>query len=99
MIINNIEVAAYKDNDKSDFALIYGMNTSNGKKGYYKYDSIENTIQRFNEREVEKSIINNISSNDESLNMVLVCGIGILSLILLVIVIKSLIKPKHKRRK
>ena len=75
------------------------MNTLTGKKGFYKYDSIENTIQRFNERLVEKKIINNITEENESINMYLIIGIGILAFILLIIVTKALFKPKHKRRK
>ena len=96
--INNTTVTAYKDSNDSDFALIYGMNTLTGKKGFYKYDSAENTIQRFNERKVEKKIINNITEED-NINMYLVIGIGILAFILLIIVTTALFKQKPKRRK
>ena len=97
--INNTSVTAYKDSNDSDFALIYGMNTLTGKKGFYKYDSVENTVQRFNERQVEKKIINNITEEEDNINMYLVIGIGILAFILLIIVTKALFKQKPKRRK
>lgn len=99
IILNNTNVTAYKDNEKSEFALIYGMNVQTGKKGYYKYDSNENTVQRFNERKFEKNIINNITNEDGMLNKLLIIAVGVLSFILLVIILKVLLKSTKHRRK
>ena len=43
------EVICYKQNDKSDFVLVYGVNVETGYEGFYVYDTKENTLQRYNE--------------------------------------------------
>ena len=43
--INNISVDSYTK--EGVLTLIYGLNLETGKYNYYTYDSLENTIQRF----------------------------------------------------
>ncbi|MBQ9023715.1 MAG: cadherin-like beta sandwich domain-containing protein [Bacilli bacterium] len=40
-------VTGYTLSEKSDFRVVYGINTETGSKGLYLYDIKENTIQRF----------------------------------------------------
>lgn len=47
-LIAEKEVIAYTA-DKDKFPLIYGLNLATGEKHLYKYDSSENTIQRYEE--------------------------------------------------
>lgn len=51
--INNKEIDCYKLNENSNYALIYGINTENGKKNLYAYDNEEDTIQIYNDEEVQ----------------------------------------------
>ena len=57
--INGVTVIAYKKNQQSDFALIYGMNVTTGKKGWYQYDGLENTLQRYDSTEIDALIVKN----------------------------------------
>lgn len=52
--INNIEVTAYKIKGVDDYYLLYATNMSTGYKGYYLYDSKENSVQRYNEEMLSK---------------------------------------------
>ena len=45
--INKYKVECYVNEEEKDFALVYGMNASNGIKSWYKYDKKENTFQRY----------------------------------------------------
>ncbi len=56
--LEDYELKSVKINDKmidvyvkegSDFYLIYGINALTGEENLYKYDSVENTIQRYEE--------------------------------------------------
>lgn len=46
--INDVDVNCIKLNANGDYALIYGMNAENGDKGWYSYDIVNNTIQKYN---------------------------------------------------
>lgn len=48
IVINDITYKAYVKDDNSRFCLLYGINLSNGNKGFYEYDNYENSLQRFN---------------------------------------------------
>ena len=52
--INDTEVTAYKINGVDDYYLLYATNMSTGYKGYYLYDSKENSVQRYNEEMLSK---------------------------------------------
>lgn len=45
--IGNEDVIAYKYKGSKDYYLLYGTNTNTGATGYYLYDSIEDTVQRY----------------------------------------------------
>lgn len=51
ILINTVEVEAFKISDKSDYAIVYGKNVETGNTGLYLYDSEENTLQRYNDEE------------------------------------------------
>ena len=88
--INGEEVEAYKLSKTSKYALIYGMNISLGTKDLYMYDSVQNTIQRYNNEEVLLL--------GEKLNQFLyiIFILGIVSIILLIVLIITFI-TKSKR--
>lgn len=94
-LINQVEYTAYKDSEDSEFALIYGRNLNTGEYGFYKFDTKENTIQRFNERDINK-IVNNI---EEEYKLVLLTIGGLLVCVLLIIIFNGAISSTKKRRK
>ncbi len=49
--IGENEITAYRINKSSKFSLIYGMNLETGKSGFYLYDSVDGTLQRYYEDE------------------------------------------------
>ena len=49
---NDEEVIAYKFDEHSKYALIYGLNVETGKKNIYMYDSVEDTLQIYNTEEI-----------------------------------------------
>lgn len=86
IIINDKEIVVYQK-DKSDFYLVYGMDVNTGNKEWYKYDSKENTIQRYDQEEIDELT----SNNDKYLNTIYVMsGISIvLIMFILVLIIKN----------
>ena len=86
--INGEKVYIYKTSSKSNFGLIYGMNVDTGKIGWYRYDALDNTIQRYETKELEQlSII-----NDKYIITIIILSISILMLMLFILVLISKIK-------
>ncbi len=54
ILVNKTEISAYKIDEKSDFAVIYGKNVETGEEGLYLFDSKENTLQRYYVEEVKE---------------------------------------------
>ncbi|NLM63066.1 MAG: cadherin-like beta sandwich domain-containing protein [Mollicutes bacterium] len=91
--INNSEVTAYKLSDNSKYALIYGMNVATGEEHIYMYDSVENTIQRYYDEEVNKlnKVINDY--------MTIIIGLIIFSSLSLIINIFIIIRNRKITKK
>lgn len=89
---NDSEIAAYKIKKSSKYALIYGMNVETGIKNIYMYDAKEDTIQIYNDEEIE--------TITEQTNMLIKVsiGLGTLSVVLVGIIIAILIKNKKRRK-
>lgn len=51
--IDGKEIECLKLSGNSEFSLIYGMNAKNGDKGWYSYESISNTLQKYNDEIAE----------------------------------------------
>lgn len=92
--INDIKVIGYCNDENSDFVLVYGMNVTNGNKDWYKYDTKENTFQRYVDEEGSTSL-NKIFKNN---TFVLLLGGGML-LILLIIFVLLIISNHNLKRK
>ena len=87
--INNNDLVAFKYKNLSNYYLVYGMDLSTGKEGYYLYDKNNNTFQLFDE-ELFNSLVNENT-------MYLYMFIGSLGVILIcIIVILLLLKKKNK---
>ncbi len=88
IVINGLDINAYKLSSDSNYSLIYGMNTETGEEHLYMYDSHEKTIQRYNDEEVDgfNKQLNN--------HLIVIIGLGATSLILFIIIIILLIRNK-----
>ena len=87
--INNEDVVAFKYKNLDNYYLVYGMDLSTGKEGYYLYDKNNNTFQLFD----EELFVSLAKDNDLYLYMF----IGSLAVILVcIIVILVMLKKKNK---
>ena len=83
----------YKINKDSDYDLVYGENVETGKKGLYLYDSVDNTIQRYYNEEVN-------SLNDRlRINSFIIIGLISLIVIILIIFLITLHTKNNSKRK
>ena len=89
--INDQDVIAYQK-DKNDYYLIYGQNVNTNDIGWYKYDKVDNSIQRYDIEEIEKLE----SDNHKYLTVIYVfSGITVLMLFSVIIL---LVKIRNNRR-
>ena len=87
-IVNN-EIAAFKYKNLTNYYLVYGMDLSTGKEGYYLYDANNNTFQLFDEELFDALVKEN--------NLYLYMFIGSLAVILVcIIIILSQLKKKDR---
>lgn len=87
------KINALRSTTDSDYYLIYGRNMVSGYTGWYKYDSKESTLQRYEDsREVELE-----AKINEYLLVIFVFGIGLFLAIIIAIV--SIIYFSKKRKK
>jgi hypothetical protein len=93
---NDSEITAYKIDNSSKFALLYGVDVESGEKGYYLFDSVDDTLQRYNTEEIDLL--------DKRINMyfIIIIITSSTTLILLslsiVLLIKILKKNKNSKR-
>ena len=87
---NDQEITAYKIKKSSKYALIYAMNIETGVKNIYMYDAKEDTVQIYNEEEI------NSLNEQTALFTKLAFGLGTLSVVFLGIIIGLLIKNKRR---
>lgn len=96
--INDEEITAYKINAASKFYVFYGVNVESGEKNLYVYDSVEKTIQRYNDDEVIK-IYEEELKEKETLYQYLIIGLGCLLIVTYLIVLICLITNSKKKKK
>lgn len=89
---NDSKIEAYKLNKKSKYALIYGVNAETGVENIYMYDSVEDTLQIYNQEET-KSL-----TNDKHLYLKLTLGLGVLAFIELIVLISVLVSTKKRNK-
>ena len=91
--INDEEIEVYKINKNSKYSLFYGVNIETGEKSIYKYDSKENTIQRY-DREELKGLEKKLEEN----KLITVGFVG-LSALLLIIIVLMIATRRIKKKK
>ena len=96
--INDEEITAYKLNSESRFYVFYGVNVESGEKNLYVYDSIEKTIQRYNDDEVIKLYEEELKEK-ETLYQYLIIGLGCLLIVTYLIILICLITNSKKKKR
>lgn len=101
LTLNDKKFPVWHDADQEGYYILYAMNNS-GQAGYYQYDSVENTYQRFEvsaEKETEKSeggLIGKLRSFfDKHLQMIVLIG-GLGGLLALLIIIVLAVKLRNR---
>ncbi len=90
IVINDIEVEAYTK--ENSYPLVYGINLETGKSSFYTYDSLENTIQRYEVNETKENSI------DYSYYIILgLSGVIIFQFIIMIIVTISKNRKQKKK--
>lgn len=100
MAVNGKEFPAWQNIDASSYYVVYALN-SDGEKGYYQYDTVDSTYQRYTPESPDKSkkdddaktgILNKLRNNLDKVIMV-VWGIF---LVMLIVIIVLAIKLRHR---
>lgn len=92
--INDEEIDAFKYKESSPFAIIYALDTENGKENYYKYDLKNNTVI-FIDEETESDLNNKLQTYSY-----IIIGLLAESFILFIVLILLLRnKAKHNQKK
>lgn len=92
--INEESVDAYKINADSKYSLIYGMNLETGEKSWYKYEETENTIQKYENEEV--NVVN--QKLEKAKDLIYILGFVSIGLCFMLVVVAA-IKTKNKKIK
>lgn len=93
IVINDKDVNCYVGDSESEFVLIYGKNASNGEIGWYKYDTKENTFQRY------EVLVESVEKEEFDLYFVLTIVFIILSFVSILLVIVLLGMNSKLRKK
>ena len=84
---NKEKIIAYKNDKKSPYALIYGMNVETGKKNIYMYEEKEGSVQIYNSKY--------ISSNESDLYLKILLATSIALVISVIFIIILKFKKSH----
>lgn len=92
-IINDTELTCYKINENDDFMLLYGLNVENNHEGFYIYDQVENTLQRYNGK-----IFDDINEEIFVLKRI-IAGLFLIAIIVIITSAVQGTSNKNKRKK
>lgn len=92
--VNGVQVIGYKTDKLSSYTLLYGINLETGKKNWYLYEQSENTIQKFDLNEFNKT---NKQINNAKMLIYGFGGISIVLAFLLIVVSVNVTKKKPKK--
>lgn len=100
MTLNGNEFPVWQDTENTDYYVMYAIN-NNGETGYYQYDSIEGTYQRFIVPQVEEtkeatSFMDKLQGLLGNFMPVILVIAGLCLLIILIIIIVLAVKLRHR---
>lgn len=89
--INNINVKGYVGEEKTSYVMVYGMNAKTGKTNWYRYDTIENTLQRL---EIDETP----SKNEELYFLLTIIFAGLSGVTILLVIILVVTNSKVRKK-
>ena len=92
--VNDLKIDSYAGLEASDIVLVYGMNAKTGEKGWYKYDTVEGTFQRYLTDEVSDK-----NSQLYFLLTIIFASLSGLTIILLIVIMMTNSKIRKKNSK
>ncbi len=92
IVINNREVPAYYIQKNSRFVIIYGINIETGEKGFYEYDTKNQTVMKYN-----SEMIDLLETKNTLYTYIIIGFLGLFILMLILLV--TLIRKNQKRKK
>lgn len=102
MEMNGTNFPAWQNIESKDHFLVYAL-SSEGQEGYYQYDSMERTYQRYTvkatkgeEEEVDDTILGKIKSQMEPYFLIVLAVAAAIILLLLIIVIVLSVKLRRR---
>ena len=90
--LNNEEIKCFQIKENSKYYIIYGTDTHTNKSNYYSYDSVNKTLQLFNEKDYL-----HLLNNTNKLKLPLYVLTGSTIILILVIVLQSNNQKKYKK--
>lgn len=102
LTVNDHEFPAWQNVNEEGFYLVYAMNSNTGEKGFYQYDTTEESYQRFAGStsdatgEKDTAQTNKILKMVEDNLMFVLIGVAVILLLLFVIIIILAVKLRHR---
>lgn len=96
IVINDIEYDCLKVSKKSDYVLFLGKNMATGTDGYYLYDSLEQTIQRYDD-ELIKVLEDDLKEQEGNTKILYIIIAVLVIFMLFVIIVFSVKNSKIKK--
>ena len=90
--INDEKVVAFQKDKKSSYYLLYGLNIENGNEGWYRYDKIEDSIQRFDDSDINQIL------DDKNKYYITTMVMSSISVLLLLSIMILLFKIRKRER-
>lgn len=92
VIINDVEVSAYKLNDDSRYSIFYGKNVFTGEESFYIYDEIDNSLMTFDDEYVK--VLQDELSKYTNMILGLSAALSFTFLVLVIVIVKKRKKKK-----
>lgn len=96
IMINDKKYDCLKVSEKSDYALFYALNMQTGKEDYYLYDSVEQTLQRY-DNEVVEVLLEELNEENENTKILYIIIAVLIVFIVIIIVTFSVKNNKIKK--
>lgn len=96
VVINNISYDALVFNDDKNIIVIYAMNIETGKEDYYLYDKEDGSFIKYNESLLKNDDLKEELKKYKDTTIYFVGAIGVLLFIILILI---LVRPKRKKEK
>lgn len=90
--INKQKVDAYYIKGINSFKLVYAINMNNGEEGFYQYDSVDKTFQRYNSK-----LVSSVEDFSKKLEIIIVGAVAVILILIIIIISQASSKRKIKK--